>query len=431
MAAFIGFLMIVALIVALVKFKVLPISVFATLPLAAAFALGFGPTEVFTMAAKGIIGVLPTAALFVGSITYFGVMNDVGLFDRPVNWLVKRIRPSVFSVLAAAICVAMISHLDGSGATTIMITVPAMLPIAQKLKVRTLPLAFVVTMTIGVMNFLPWGGPLGRASTVVGSDTITLWKQILPVQLFGIALLFAAAWLVAKQEERKGFTAQRPDGGGQQAERGGQANELLRPRLYWWNVAVTVFVLALLFLGCPAFLPFLIGLAIVLPLNYGKQGDRAQEARIKAHAGQVVPMVLTIIGAGIFLGVLQDGGIIEQMAGLIVSLIPSQLGQFLHAIMGVLAIPMSLVFEADTMNYGILPVVAQIGTSYGVPQTASALAIAIGHNMGVGLCMTSATVYFALGLFGLEYGEALRYSFWKTIAFGAVLVVFGALIGVL
>lgn len=430
MVVLVGFLMIAALILALVKFKVLPLSVFATLPVLAALALGFGVTDVMTMLAKGVISVLPTAALFIGSITYFGIMTDAGLFERPVDWLTKRIRPSVFGVLAAAICVAMISHLDGSGTTTIMVTVPAMLPIARRLKVRALPLAFIVTMTIGVMNFLPWGGPLGRASVVVGVDTVTLWKQILPVQILGIALLFASAWLVAKQEERRGFAAQAP-AVEPQPQAGGAAGEARRPGLYWWNLALTAAVLALLFAGCPAFLPFLAGIGIALPLNYAKQGERAQTARIKAQAGNVLPMILTIIGAGMFLGVLQDSGMIEQMAAAVAGLIPAALGQFMHVIMGVLAIPMSLVFEADTMNYGILPVVAQIGSTYGVSQTASALAVAIGHNMGIGLCITNATVYFALGLYGLEYGETVRYSFWKTLAFGAVLVLFGAVIGVL
>lgn len=428
MTTLIGILMIAALILALVKFKILPISVFATLPILAAFLLGFGVTEVFAMTATGIIKVLPTAALFVGSITYFGIMDDVGLFERPVNWLVKRIRPSVFSVLAAAICIGIISHLDGSGTTTIMVTVPAMMPIAKKLRVRILPLCVVVTMTISVMNLLPWGGPLGRAATVVGTDAVSLWKQVLPVQLAGIVLLFAAAWLLAKQEEKKGFAAQ-PASLDQAADE--KASELARPQLYWANLLLTVIVIALLFLGCPAFLPFLIGTGIALPLNFGRQGSRAQEARIKAHAGKVVPMILTIIGAGIFLGVLTDAGITDALATGIASLIPSALGRFIHVIMGILAIPLSFVFEADTMNYGILPVVAQLGAGYGVSQVSSALAIAIGHNTGIGLCMTNASVYFALGLYGLEYGEMVKYAFLKFLAFGSILILFSAVVGVI
>ena len=64
----------------------------------------------------------------------------------------------------------------------------------------------------------------------------------------------------------------------------------------------------------------------------------------------MLPMILTIIGAGMFLGVLQDSGRIEQRAAAVAGLIPAALGQFMHVIMGILAVPMSLVFEADTMR---------------------------------------------------------------------------------
>lgn len=431
MLAAVGFVMILLLIIGLVKFKLLPITVFSTLPLLAALAVGADFPGAMKMVAMGMIDVLPTAALFVGSITYFGVMSDAGMFDRPVNWLTRRIRPSVFSVLVIACCVAMISHLDGSGATTILITVPAMLPVAKAMKVRVLPLSFVITMTIGVMNFLLWGGPLGRAATVVGSDTVTLWKQVLPIQLLGMALLFVTCWLLAKQEEKHGYGAVSLAGGPAAGAVTPEEEALKRPGLFWYNLGLTVLVIVLLFVGVPAFIPFLLGLAIALPLNYGKGGEAAQTTRIKAQAKNVLPMIITIIGAGMLLGVLNGSGMIDAMTGMIVSVIPASLGKFLHVIMDVLAIPLSLVFEADTMNFGILPVVTSMGQAYGVSPIKSALAIAVGHNMGIGMCMTSATVYFALGLFGIEYSEALKYGFWKTLAFGVVLVLFGAVVGVL
>ena len=425
MTALTGFLMIAVMIIALVKFKTLPITVFATLPVIAAFLLGFGPVEVFTMTAKGIISVLPTAALFVGSITYFGIMSDAGLFERPVSFLMKKLKPNLFSVLALAIMIGMISHLDGSGTTTIMITVPAMLPIAKKLNMRIYPLALVITETIAVMNFLPWGGPLGRAATVVGSDAVTLWHRILPVQVFGILLLFAGAWILAKQEEKAGYGIKNI-----QLETTGEAkqSDLARPSLFWFNLILTILIIVLLFIGCPAFLPFLIGIGIALPVNYGKDGNRAQEARIKDHAKDVVPMIITIIGAGMFLGVLNDGGIIEAMANVIISIIPAALGGILHVIMGLLAMPLSLVFEADTMIFGIVPIVAEICANYGIPAMKTALTMSIGHNVAVGLCMTNATVYFALGLFGLEYGETLKYSFLKVLVFGSILILFSVIV---
>ncbi|WFR57647.1 SLC13 family permease [Anaerocolumna sp. AGMB13025] len=431
MLAIVGFIMIGILIVALVKFNCLPITVFSTLPLIAALIVGSGVSGSMTMLAKGIIQVLPTAALFVGSITYFGIMNDVGLFDRPISMLSKRIKPNVFSVLAIASSVAMIAHLDGSGVATLLITVPAFLPIVKGLKIRVMPFSFIVTMCIGVMNFLPWGGPIGRAATVVGSDAVTLWKTVLPVQIFGILLVYVACFLISRQEVRKGYFVYQPDVRVSLRELSQEELELRRPKLFWFNLLLTVMILVMLFIGIPAFIPFLMGIGLALPVNYGKGGEKAQSARIKAHAKNVLPMIITIIGAGMLLGVITDTGMVNAMAKAIVGVIPKALGPFIHIIMGILAVPLSLVFDPDTLNYGILPVISAMGQAYGITPTQSALAIAIGHNMGVGLCMTSASVYFGLGMFGLEYKEAFKYSFVKSLLFCAALIIFGAIIGVL
>ncbi len=431
MLAIVGFIMIGILIIALVKFNSLPITVFSTLPLIAALIVGSGVTGSMTMIAKGVIKVLPTAALFVGSITYFGIMNDVGLFDRPITWLSRKIKPNVFSVLAISASVAMIAHLDGSGVATLLITVPAFLPIVKGLKIRVMPFSFIITMCIGVMNFLPWGGPLGRAATVVGSDAVTLWKTILPVQILGIILIYISCFLISRYEVKKGYFVYQPNMNVSFRELSQEELDLRRPKLFWINLLLTIMILVMLFIGIPAFIPFLIGIGVSLPVNYGKGGEKAQTARIKAHSKNVLPMIITIIGAGMLLGVITDTGMVDAMAKSIVGVFPQAMGPFIHIIMGILTIPLSLVFDPDTLNYGILPVISAMGQTYGISPTKAALAIAVGHNMGIGLCMTSASVYFGLGMFGLEYKEAFKYSFVKSFIFGAVLIIFGAIIGIL
>ncbi|MBO4887306.1 MAG: citrate transporter [Firmicutes bacterium] len=427
MPALVGFIMIAIIIVALIKFKMLPITVFATLPFIAAAVLGFGVVDIFTMTAKGVISVLPTATLFVFSITYFGIMTDVGLFDRPIAWLTKHMKTSVFGIMVATILISIVGHLDGSGTTTLMIAVPAIFPIVEKLKIRKLPVAFMLTMTIAVMNLLPWGGPMGRAAVVLSMDVTDLWKQILPVQIFGIVVLFVFAWFLAKSEEKRGFAAQPYDGDISGTE--AKERELARPKLFWFNLILTVIVIALLFFGCPAFLPFMIGVAIALPVNYGKNGDTAMTARIKAHAGNVVPMILTIMGAGIFLGVLNNAGIISAMASTIVSVFPKALGRFADVIFGIFSYPLAIIFDADSMVLGLVPFIAEVGEAYGVPQINTVLAMTVGYDMGVGLCVTGAAVYFGCGLMGIEYRDSLKYSFFKAMIFSVALVVFGVIIG--
>jgi CitMHS family citrate-Mg2+:H+ or citrate-Ca2+:H+ symporter len=204
---------------------------------------------------------------------------------------------------------------------------------------------------------------------------------------------------------------------------------LRRPRLIWCNALLTAGIIVLLFLGVPSFIPFIVGAGIALFINYGREGEREQTARIKAHAADILPMVFTILCAGIFLGVLSGTKMIDAMSEAIVSVIPVFFGRFLHIIMGILAIPISLVFEADTLNYGVLPVLTHVGAEYGIEPAEAALALTIGHNFGISLCMTSASVYFGLGLYGLQYGETFRYGFWRLFVIGVILIIFAALVG--
>lgn len=432
--AIVGFIMLIIMVAALLKLKVLPITVFSVLPFIAAVCLGFGFSDIMGFYASGMKGVFNIAMLFIGSITYFGIMDEVGLFERPINYITKKIHPNTFLLYCVTILFVIISHLDGSGVTTLLITVPATLPILKKLQMRVLPYCFMVTCAIAVMNLLPWGGPLGRAATVVGCDVMDLYFRILPVQIFGLVFLFFCAFLQARYENSHGYGAKAPEDGVDLSSAISVSEEtkaLRKENRYWWNVAITVGVLAMLFAGVPSIVPFFIGTALALPINYYPEGDKFQSKRIAAQAGKALPMIITIIGAGMLLGVMEGTGMIEQMAIVLAGLMPASFGKYLHIFFGIIGIPLSIVFEADSMNYGILPVVAQIGEMYGVSPIRSALAIAIAHNCGVGLCLTSGSLYFALGLMGIEYADMFKHNFWKYFCFGVVLILFAAVIGVI
>lgn len=433
MLAIVSFIMIIVMIVLLTKFKWLPAVVFTTLPIVAALVLGIGFEETLTLAAAGIGKVLPVAAMFIGSITYFGIMGDVGLFDGFIDFLLSKLKNNITSMLLVTACVALVAHLDGSGTTTLMITVPALMPIALRMGVRRQAFALIVGTSIGVFNILPWGGPLGRVGTVLGGlDPVSIWIRSLPMMIFSIVLLFGLCFYVSWDERRKGFFVS----GGSEAfasrvEISAEAQNLKRPKLVWVNLLLTIGVLILLFIGIPSYLPFLLGTGLALLINFGKEGSKAQTARLKAHAPSILPLVFTIICAGIFLGIFNGSGMVEAMAKIIIGLIPRSLGRFVHIIMGILSIPLSLVFDADTKIFGILPVLIEVAESCGIDPVKAGIAIGYGHNFGVNMCMTSASVYFGLGLYGLEYGEMLRYNFTKLLAFGTLVVLFGALVGVL
>ena len=158
MAAAIGFLMIIAIVVLLLKGKMSPIVVLAVVPSIAALILRFTPVDIMGFIADGIKTTTSNGILFIFSVIYFGVLADTGLFDVIVGWLVKKAGNNVIAVTVVTAMIATIAHLDGTTAVTVLITIPAMYPVYKKMKIDPRILLCLTGACMGVMNLLPWGG---------------------------------------------------------------------------------------------------------------------------------------------------------------------------------------------------------------------------------------------------------------------------------
>ena len=80
----------------------------------------------------------------------------------------------------------MIVHLDGSGAVTFMITIPAMLPLFERLKIDRRILACVAALGAGSMSLVPWSGPNIRVVSVLKADVTTIYNPLIIPQLAGL-----------------------------------------------------------------------------------------------------------------------------------------------------------------------------------------------------------------------------------------------------
>ena len=133
MLAILGFATIIMIIVLLLKNVTVPALAFAgvsTVTTAILVLTGaFTVKEMGEFIASGVSGVHSTAALFIFSVLFFGIMTDVGMFDRIINALMKKVGNNVVGVALMTCIIAMIGHLDGGGASTFLITIPAMLPV--------------------------------------------------------------------------------------------------------------------------------------------------------------------------------------------------------------------------------------------------------------------------------------------------------------
>ncbi|GGG20096.1 citrate transporter [Lysinibacillus alkalisoli] len=432
MLSMVGFIAITAIIILLISNRVTPIVALVLVPIVAALITGFSASEIGEFFTTGLGSVMNVVVMFIFAILYFGIMQDVGLFNPLIHFMIKISRGNIIAVAVATVVIAAVAHLDGSGASTFLITIPALLPLYKRLRMSPYLLLLLVGLSASIMNMVPWAGPLGRAGSVINMDPTTLWRPLIPVQLTGLGLLVGLAVLLALREKRR--IAKLPvlldDNVQDEPATVQEKSEFERPKLLWLNALITVGVIAMLVQGSvPAGFVFMVGLSIALPINFHSVDD--QMARIKAHAPGALMMASIILAAGSFLGILNGTGMLDAIATDLVKLLPVAVIPFLHIIIGIFGVPFDLALSTDAYYFALLPIVEQIVTDYGVSSVSAVNALVIGNIIGTFVSPFSPALWLALGLAGLEMGKHIRYSFLIMWLFSITLVVFAIIIGVI
>lgn len=414
--AVIGFTMAIILVYCLVTKKLLPPVAFITLPIAAALICGFGIPEISKFAADGIKKMVSTVSLFVFSIAYFSLMNEAGLFDGLVDKLTGMAGRSITGIMLATAAIAIVGHLDGSAVTTFIITIAAMGPIYKKMNIRRANIMLICTIGVGVMNIVPWGGPTLRAATVLGMDAADLWRPLIPAQIVAVAFTFGAAYLISKYElatNKDLRLAGSVSDGALPHQEPEAPKRLIDPNntfLMWFNYLVTIGVLAaLMFSKLNSAFVFMVGLALVLTANI--RDLKTQSTKLKEYGTSAMTMVVTLFTAGVFVGVMNGTGMINEMAKTIVSVIPISLGAHIHIIMGILAVPMIMCLGTDAFYYGMMPVVIGVAQNFGVAGISVAHTFIIAENIGVCISPLTPAIYVGLGMLDMDVGEHIKYSF--------------------
>ena len=105
-------------------------------------------------------------------------------------------------VTVSTALLAMLVHLDGSGAVTFLVTIPAFLPLYDSLHMKRTTLATIAALGAGTMNILPWGGPTIRAASALEVSVTDLFNPILIPVLLGLASVLLIAFILGKKERK-------------------------------------------------------------------------------------------------------------------------------------------------------------------------------------------------------------------------------------
>ena len=436
--ALLGFATVIAVIVLLLRNVTVPALAFvgvSTITAAILVATGaFTLDEMADFIKEGVKGVHGTAILFIFSVLFFGVMTDAGMFDKIIGALMKKVGNNVIGVTLMTCLIAIIGHLDGGGASTFLITIPAMLPVYKRLHMRRETLLLICVTSMGVMNLLPWGGPTMRAASVLGVEPNDLWSQIVPMQVVGLVLAVGTAIFWGFQEKKRiaklGDAAVEDASKYDDSDSEEKNNELARPKNFIFNVILTLAVIIVLVMDIfPSYYVFMVGCALGILVNY--RGKKLQNSIIKSHAASGLTMASTIMCAGVFLGVLSKSGIMEKMAIMMAGVIPAPMGKFLPVIIGILSVPLALLFDTDSYFYGLLPVLVSVGNQFGVNPAHIAIAMVVCRNCATFISPVAPATYLGIGLAGVEIKDHIKYCFGWQWGVSLICLVAGLILGVI
>lgn len=494
MLVILGFAMILVFMTLIMTKRLSPILALILVPtifgLFAGAGLGIGD-----MVMDAIASMSSTAALLLFAIIYFGIMIDVGLFDKLVEFILKVAgNDPVKVVLGTALLTGAVS-LDGDGSTTFIVVTAAMLPIYQRLEMSPVVLTCVAGLINGTLNIVPWGGPTARASSALQIDANEIFVPMVPSLVAGllVCLIFAyvlgiserrrlakngVAWVEDRGSNRRrdlvgavagasttaGSSAGTTAGGhGHGSGSAASANDdttaeagpasandtdgsagtgsglsntaldpnraTLRPKLFWFNLALTVAVMVLLIIDIlPLPYLFMIGTVIALMVNFPKMKDQQEE--LASHATAIISVVAMVMAAGVLTGIMSGTGMVDAMAEWLVAVIPNSMGPYMAVITGLLSIPMTFFMSNDAFYFGILPVLAETASHFGISAADMARASITGQPVHMQSPLVPA-ILLLVSLSGVELGDHHKKVLWRALIVALVMLAVGVAVGVI
>ena len=457
-----GFLMVAVFMYLIMSKRATPVVGLIAVPIAFGIAAGAG-MGIGDMVADGMKAVAPTAALLFFAIIFFGIMIDVGLFDPLVKVILRVVRNDPMRLVVGTAILAMVVSLDGDGSTTFIIVTSALLPLYLKLKVSPVVLTVVAGLSNGAMNILPWGGPTARAAAALGISPSDVFVPMIPALVVGLVVVLAFAVQLGLSERRRigklvltsepllvaagssrsriasGGTGDAPGASGGSGGAGSDDDAdrfvdgldpqrpTLRPKLFWFNAVLTVGLLVMLVVDVlPMPVLFAVATAIALTVNFPHVKEQ-QEATTR-HSSSIVSVVAMVFAAAVLVGVFQGTGMVDAMAHWLIAVIPSALGPHLAVVTGVLSLPFTFFMSNDAFDFGVMPVLAEAASSYGIEPVEMARASITGQTFHMQSPLVPA-ILLLVTLAGVSLADHHKKVLWRAALVSLSMLAIGVLVG--
>jgi CitMHS family citrate-Mg2+:H+ or citrate-Ca2+:H+ symporter len=153
----------------------------------------------------------------------------------------------------------------------------------------------------------------------------------------------------------------------------------------------------------------MLGTVIAMTVNFPQL--KAQQATLAGHAPAAILMASILFAAGAFTGIMKGTGMLGAMADAAVHTLPHHGARHIPLILGVVSMPLSLLFDPDSFYFGVLPIAAGAAAASGVAPIAVAQAALLGmHTTGFPVSPLTPATFLVVGLSEITLAQHQRYS---------------------
>lgn len=409
MLSLLGLSMVVVFTYLIMTKRLSPVVALTLVPIAFALAGGFAP-ELGKMMLDGLKTVAPSAALLLFAILFFGIMIDAGLFDPLIRRILQTVNGNPVKIAIGTALLSLMVALDGDGTTTYMITVAAMLPLYRRIGMNPLVLACIAMLSLSIMSGMsPWGGPATRAIAVLGLDASAYFIPMLPTMVGGALWVVFTAWVLGRRELKRIGSVHLKTGGDDCYIKAILADSpYKRPRRILLNLLLVIGVMTALVMGLMnAAVLFMLGFVVALMVNYPRLEE--QKERILAHSGNAMTVVLLVFAAGVFAGIFSGTQMVDALANSLVQMIPASWGRIFPLVVAITSMPLTFVLSNDAYYFGMVPILAQAASAYGIDPVEIARASVLGQPVHLMSPLVASTLLL-IGMVDRDIGDFQRFT---------------------
>ena len=116
---------------------------------------------------------------------------------------------------------------------------------------------------------------------------------------------------------------------------------------------------------------------------------------------------------------MQQTEIMTHMANVLANVVPQSMGRFLPLIVGLVSVPLTLMFDTDSFFFGMLPVLIGIGNEFGV------------NPAHIAIAMVVSATFLGTGLAGVEIKDHIKNSFFWIWGVSIICLISGIILGVI